>query len=110
MAPKRKPFESLSKSAKYFRTHPKANANKDRISKEVNARPEQIKKRSKLSTILKRNKRNGTHQPGKDLSHQGGKIVYRDMKANRGDEGTNKADTKGDRNARGGGPKPRRKK
>lgn len=105
MAPPKKKFSALSKSAKYFRKNPEARANKDRISKEVNARPEQRKKRSKLSTILKRQKREGKHKPGYDNSHHpNGSITLKKMEANRGDVN----DSAGDRNARGkGSKKPR---
>jgi hypothetical protein len=106
VAPKKKKFAALSESGKYFRKNPKARANKDRISKEVNARPEQRKKRSKLSTLLKKQKREGTHKPGYDNSHHpDGSITRKKLESNRGDNN----DSAGDRNARGkGSKKPRR--
>ena len=95
MAPKKKPLSTLSASAKYYRKNPRARAVKKKKDTEINRRPEQRAKRSELSTA--RRKRGIAGKGGGDLSHEGGKLVRRSVKANRG----NCSNTKGDRNARG---------
>lgn len=100
MAPRKQPYSSLSKSAKYYRDNPEARKKKASTDKKVNARPEQRKKRSELSTKNRKydRKYGKASRKGKDASHQAnGDIRYTDSSKNRG----NKTSTKGDRNARG---------
>jgi hypothetical protein len=103
MAPKKKPFSSLSASAKYYRKNPRARAVKKKKDTEVNRRPEQRAKRSELGTA--RRKRGIAGKGGGDLSHEGGKLVRRSVKANRG----NSSNTAGDKRARGKGAKRKKK-
>lgn len=98
MPPKRQPYNKLGRTAKFYRDNPDKVVKKDAKSKEVNARPAQRKKRSELSTIRKKAKKNGVDTSKTDASHTKNGIVRKSIKANRG----SKSDTKGDRNARGG--------
>lgn len=86
-----------SKSAKYYAANPEARKKKAAVDKKINARPEQVKKRTALN---KYNRDNGVYGngDGKDAVHKGNKIVgYQDESKNRG----SKTASKGDRNARG---------
>lgn len=99
MAPKKQPYASLSKSAKYYRDNPTARKKKAATDKKVNERPEQRKKRSELTTERRKRKIDG--KGGGDLSHTKNGIVRKSVKANRG----NNSDTSGDKRARGKGCK-----
>lgn len=90
----------VSRSAKYYQTHPEARKKKAATDKKINARPEQKTKRSELgSKNYAHDKKYGkSSRQGKDLSHTSSGLRYKSSSANRG----NKGDTKGDRNARGG--------
>jgi len=99
LAPKKKPYSQLSDSAKYFRKNKKARDRKNAISKKVNARPEQRKKRSELEKKRRAAKKRGVDTSKTDLSHTKNGLVRKSIKANRGSS----SDTKGDRNARGKG-------
>lgn len=104
MAPKKKPYNELSKSAKFYRDNPKAKAVKKKKDTEVNARPEQRKKRSILSTKNKQADKRGINRNGKDLSHTKNGLVYKESSSNRG----SKSDSSGDRKARGNGCKKKK--
>jgi len=90
----------VSRSAKYYRTHPEARKKKAEYDSEFNKKPEQVKKRVELK------KKNREHdkkygkksREGKDLSHTSHGLVYKSKSVNRG----SKSDTAGDRRARGG--------
>jgi hypothetical protein len=86
----------MKRSAKYYKENPEARKKKAATDKKINARPEQIKKRTELN---KENRKRGTYGNGDkmDLSHEKGKLVKRPQSANRG----NKSNTQGDKNARG---------
>lgn len=99
MPPKKKPYSELSDSAKYFRNNPKARKRKNAISKKVNERPEQRKKRSELQAKRRAAKKRGVDTSKSDYDHAAGRRVS--VKKNRG----RKSGTKGDRNARGKGSK-----
>lgn len=86
---------ALSKSAKYYRENPEARAKKAQTDKQINARPEQRKKRSKL--VRARRKRGIYGKGGDDVSHTKNGLVMKTPSANRG----SKSDTQGDKNARG---------
>ena len=104
MPPKKKPYNKLSKSGKYFRDNPEARKKKDANSKKVNSRPEQRKKRVELQQKRREAIKRGVDTSKSDYDHAKGKRVS--VKANRG----RKSGTKGDRNARGkGATKSRRK-
>lgn len=90
----------VSKSAEYYRTHPKAREKKKEYDTKFERKPEQREKRAELA------KKNREHDEkygkalrrGKDLSHTSHGLVYKSSSANRG----SKSDTAGDRRARGG--------
>jgi hypothetical protein len=86
-----------SKSAKFYQNNPAARKVKAATDKKINARPEQIKKRTSLN---KYNRDHGTYGNGdkKDAAHRGNKIVgFQSQSKNRG----SKTASMGDRNARG---------
>lgn len=90
----------VSRTAEYYRTHPKARKKHQEYQAEYNKKPEQVEKRTEL---IKHNrdhdKKYGKEsRKGKDASHTSHGIVYKSSSANRG----SKTDTAGDRRARGG--------
>lgn len=89
-----------SKSAEYYRTHPKAREKKKQYDTEFEKKPEQRKKRSELTQYNREHdeKYGKASRKGKDASHTSHGIVYKSSSANRG----SKSDTVGDRRARGG--------
>lgn len=89
-----------SKSAEYYRTHPKAREKKKKYDTEFEKKPEQVKKRVELKKENEEHdKKYGKEsRKGKDLSHTSHGLVYKSTSANRG----SKSDTDGDRRARGG--------
>lgn len=89
-----------SKSAEYYRTHPKAREKKKKYDTEFNKKPEQVKKRAELAKAnAEHDKKYGkASRKGKDLSHTKNGLVYKKSSVNRG----SKSDTAGDRRARGG--------
>lgn len=95
MASPKKPYNELSRSAKYYRDNPEARKKKAQTDKKVNERPEQRKKRAELTK--ERRKRGIDGKGGGDLSHTSKGLVRKSVKANRG----SKSDTAGDRKARG---------
>lgn len=88
-----------SRTAEYYRTHPKAREKKKEYDKEFNKKPEQREKRSELvQHNREHDKKYGkSSRNGKDASHTSHGIVYKSSSANRG----SKSDTAGDRRARG---------
>ena len=90
----------VSRTARYYRTHPKARAKKKAYDTAFNKKPEQRKKRTELSVANRRHDRlyGKSSRKGKDLSHTSHGLVYKSKAANRG----SKSDTAGDRRARGG--------
>lgn len=90
------PYSSLKSTAQYYRDNPKAAERKKETDSEVNARPDQRKKRSKL--ITERRKRKIDGKGGKDVSHTKDGLKLKPPSVNRG----SKTDTQGDNNARGG--------
>lgn len=87
MAPRKQPYGSLSKSAKYYRDNPEARKKKAATDKKVNARPEQRKKRSELSTKNRKyDKKYGkASRKGRDYDHAVGRYVK--SSTNRGRKG-----------------------
>jgi len=80
MAPPR--VSNPKRSAKYYRSNPDARRKKAATDKKVNARPEQRKKRSELTT--ERRRRGIAGKGGKDMSHtKDGRIVAEDPSKNR---------------------------
>lgn len=90
----------VSKTARYYRTHPKARAKKKAYDKKFNQKPEQRKKRSELTQHNRGHDRKygKSSRAGKDASHTSHGIVYKKSSVNRG----SKKDSAGDRRARGG--------
>lgn len=90
----------VSKTTKYYRTHPEARAKKLAYDTEFNKKPEQRKKRSELTQHNREHDRRygKASRVGKDASHTSQGIVYKSASANRG----SKSDSAGDRRARGG--------
>lgn len=89
-----------SKSAQYYRTHPKAREKKKEYDTKFESKPEQVKKRVELKRENAEHDRKygKASRKGKDLSHTSHGLVYKSRSANRG----SKSDTAGDRRARGG--------
>ena len=80
MAPPR--VSNPKRSAKYYRSNPEARRKKAATDKKVNARTEQRKKRSELTT--ERRRRGIAGKGGKDMSHtKDGRIVAEDPSKNR---------------------------
>ena len=97
MAPKKKPYSKLSKSAKYYRDNPKARKKKKATDTKINKRPEQKKKRSELSTARAKLKRKWVNLKGKDLAHTKNWLRLKNSSKNRG----SKSDAPWDKRARG---------
>lgn len=90
----------VSKSAQYYRTHPKARAKKKEYDSKFEKKKEQVEKRVELKRENREHdkKYGKKSREGKDLSHTSHGLVYKSRSANRG----SKSDTAGDRRARGG--------
>lgn len=90
----------VSRTAEYYRTHPKARKKHQEYQAEYNKKPEQVKKRVEcIEHNREHDKKYGkASREGKDASHTSKGIVYKSSSANRG----SKTDTAGDRRARGG--------
>lgn len=91
----------VSKSAQYYRTHPKAREKKKEYDTKFNEKPEQRHKRVELITQNREHdkKYGKASRAGKDASHTSHGIVYKKSSVNRG----SKSDSAGDKRARGGG-------
>lgn len=90
----------VSRTAKFYHTHPEAKKKKNEYQKEYNKKPEQVKKRTELTQINREHdkKYGKASRNGKDASHTKNGIVYKKSSTNRG----SKTDMAGDRRARGG--------
>lgn len=89
----------VSRTAKYYRSHPRARAQHNAYQKSYNKKPEQVEKRVELITKNREHdkKYGKASRRGKDLSHTKNGLVYKKSSVNRG----SKSDTAGDRRARG---------
>ncbi len=76
---------SLSKSAKYYRSHPEARKKKAKTDAAVNRRPEQVKKRVQSNAKRRQAKAAGKDVRGKDYDHHTNSFVS--VKTNRGRKG-----------------------
>jgi len=85
MAMKKRPYNTLSKSGKYYRDNPGARKKKANVDKAINARPAQKKKRVEANTARRKAKAAGKNVKGKDYDHAVGKFVS--IKKNRGRKG-----------------------
>ena len=90
----------VSRTAKYYHTHPAARKKKAAYDKKFNQKEEQREKRVELvQHNREHDKKYGkASRKGKDASHTKNGIVYKKSSVNRG----SKSDTAGDRRARGG--------
>ena len=90
----------VSRTAKYYHTHPAARKKKAEYDKKFNEKKEQREKRVELvQHNREHDKKYGKEsRKGKDASHTSRGIVYKKSSVNRG----SKSDTAGDRRARGG--------
>ena len=82
MPPKRKAYNTLSKSAKFYRDNPTARKKKADTDKGINSRPEQKKKRRESGRARTKAKADGRSIEGKDYDHKQDKFIS--SKANRG--------------------------
>jgi hypothetical protein len=89
----------VSRTARFYRTHPKARAKHRAYQAKYNKKPSQVKKRSQLIKYNRAHDRKygKASRIGKDASHTRHGIVYKKSSVNRG----SKSDTAGDRRARG---------
>lgn len=75
MAPKKKPYSQLSKTAKYYRDNPTARKKKASTDKKVNSRPEQKSKRVELVKKNREADKRGINRNGRDYDHAVGGYV-----------------------------------
>lgn len=75
MAPKKKPYSKLSKTAKYYRDNPDARKKKAKTDKSVNSRPEQKRKRREAGQARRDAKKKGKNIEGRDYDHKQGKFI-----------------------------------
>lgn len=90
----------VSRTAQFYRTHPKARAKHRAYQAEYNKKPSQVEKRTELTQHNREHdkKYGKASREGKDASHTKNGIVYKKSSVNRG----SKTDMAGDRRARGG--------
>lgn len=89
----------VSRTARFYRTHPRARARHRSYQAKYNKKPSQVRKRKAL---IKHNREHDKKygkgsRMGKDASHTKNGIVYKKSSVNRG----SKSDMSGDRRARG---------
>lgn len=77
-------------STKYYRTHPKARKAKAKKDKEINSRPEQVKKRVESNRARRKAKAAGKNIKGKDYDHAVKKFVKTSTNRGRKGEGGRK--------------------
>lgn len=90
MAPKKKPYKSLSKSAKFYRDNLSARRKKSKVDKEINSRPEQKKKRRESGRARTKAKSQGKNIRGKDYDHAVKRFVKSSKNRGRRAEGGRK--------------------
>ena len=90
----------VSRTARFYRSHPRSRARHNAYNATFNRKPPQRAKRAELARKNRaHDKKYGrASRAGKDLSHTKHGLVYKSRAANRG----SKSDTAGDRRARGG--------
>lgn len=89
----------VSRTAKYYQTHPEARKKKNAYQAEFNKKKEQVEKRvENITHNREHDKKYGkASRKGKDASHTKNGIVYKPSSVNRG----SKSDMAGDKRARG---------
>lgn len=78
---------AISKSAKYYKSHPEARAVKAKLDTAINSRPNQVKKRVESNTKVREAKAKGISTSGKDYDHAVGKFVKTSTNRGRRGEG-----------------------
>ena len=86
----------MGRSTEFYRKSKKGRAVKAKKDKEINSRPEQLKKRRELAKKRYHDEKKGKDIKNKDYDHGSGKYIS--PSKNRG----KKSGTAGDRRARGG--------
>lgn len=71
-----------ARSTLYYRSHPEARRKKSEYNRELNKRPDQVKKRVESNRARRVAKRKGVNVKGKDYDHAVGRFV--DSAVNRG--------------------------
>lgn len=75
----------MSKSAEYYRKHPKARKKKQAYDKKLNSAPAQVQKRVESNRARRRAKAKGKDVRGKDFDHATNSFVS--IRTNRGRRG-----------------------
>lgn len=81
---------ALSKSAQYFRTHPKARKKKQAATAILNKKPEAVKKRVEANRAVRKAKAAGKNIKGKQFDHAVGRFVAAKTNMGRAGEGGRK--------------------
>lgn len=90
MPPKKKAYNKLSKSAKYYRDNPEARKKKASTDKKINARSSQKKKRAESNAKRAQAKKRGQNVRGKDYDHATNRFVKSSTNRGRKGEGGRK--------------------
>lgn len=85
MPPKKRPFSSLSRTAKFYRKNKKARDKKKKTDTKVNSRKQQIQKRIESNRQRRKAKKKGKKIKNKDYDHAVKRFV--NYKKNRGRKG-----------------------
>lgn len=97
--------KKLSKSAKFYRDNPASRAKKKKYDVKLNSSKKQTKKRVEANAARRKAKAAGKNIKGKDASHTKNGIRFKKSSVNRG----SKSDSAGDKRARGGGKRKKKK-
>ena len=85
MAPPKKPWAALGRTAQYYRANPDKAKAKKAVDAEINRKPSQVKKRVEANKHRAQAKAMGVAVAGKDASHQpDGAMRMEDSSVNRG--------------------------
>jgi hypothetical protein len=87
----------MGRSTEHYRKNKKSRDKKRKKDAEINARPEQVRKRVEANRARRKAKKEGKNVEGKDMAHTKNGMRMKDSSANRGSTG----DQPGDRRARG---------
>lgn len=80
----------MGTSTKYYQENPEARKKKAAYDKKLNARPEQVKKRTEANSKRAEAKKNGKNINGKDYDHATNKFVKSSVNRGRTGEGGRK--------------------
>lgn len=87
----------LSRSALFYRSHPKSREDKKKDDARINKRPDQVAKRVALNKYNRQQTKLGNNRKGDntDASHKGSRIVgYSNQSRNRGDKNNSAGDAR----------------